>query len=126
MNFTYQLKKTPDNQYGAVRPDGTWNGMIRELQMQNADIGKYVDCNQNKNQFQSIILAVAGFAITKERSEVTTLAYPLTEFYMSLFIKNPEGSLNLKSYVAPLTYNAWIAIAMFVIIGSFTLYMTTQ
>ena len=40
MNFTYELKKSPDNQYGAVLPNGTWNGMIRELQMQNADIGK--------------------------------------------------------------------------------------
>ena len=41
MNFTYELKKSPDNQYGALKPDGTWNGMIRELKMQNADIGIY-------------------------------------------------------------------------------------
>ena len=40
MNFTYEIKMSPDGQFGAIQPDGTWNGMIRELQIENADIGK--------------------------------------------------------------------------------------
>ena len=71
-------------------------------------------------------IAVAPFTVTKQRSQVMTFAQPITEIYHSLFIKNPEGSMNLKSYVAPLTFNAWIAIGMFAIIGSLTLYLTTQ
>ena len=39
MNFTYELRNSPDYQYGALQPDGTWNGMVKELQVQNADIG---------------------------------------------------------------------------------------
>ena len=42
LNFTYVLKKPPDGQYGSLRTDGTWTGMIRELQEQRADIGNFL------------------------------------------------------------------------------------
>ena len=82
--------------------------------------------NNSIHFLEIILLAVAGCAVTKQRSEVMTFAQPITEFYMALFIKNPEGSLNFKSYVAPLTNNAWMAIGMFTIMGSLTLFLTTQ
>ena len=40
MNFTFELKRSPDGNWGSIQPDGTWNGMIRELQFKRADIGK--------------------------------------------------------------------------------------
>ena len=40
MNFTFELKRSPDGNWGSIQPDGTWNGMIRELQSNRADIGK--------------------------------------------------------------------------------------
>ena len=40
LNFTFELKRSPDGNWGSVQPDGTWNGMIRELQSKRADIGK--------------------------------------------------------------------------------------
>jgi hypothetical protein len=39
MNFTFEVRKPPDGNYGALKPDGTWNGMIGELIIHNADIG---------------------------------------------------------------------------------------
>ena len=39
MNFTSEVRMSPDGQYGSIQSDGTWNGMVRELQLQNADIG---------------------------------------------------------------------------------------
>ena len=39
MNFTFEVRKPPDGNYGALRPDGTWTGMIGELIIHNADIG---------------------------------------------------------------------------------------
>ena len=71
-------------------------------------------------------IAVADFTVTQARSQVVTFAQPITEVYHSLFIKNPEGSLNFKSYVAPLTMNAWFAIGLFVLIGSFFIFLTSQ
>ena len=40
LNFTFELKRSPDGNWGSIQPDGTWNGMIRELQTKRADIGK--------------------------------------------------------------------------------------
>ena len=40
LNFTYTCRFPPDGQYGAIRPDGTWNGMVGELALENADVGK--------------------------------------------------------------------------------------
>ena len=33
------MKLSPDGSFGAIQPDGTWNGMIKELQLENSDIG---------------------------------------------------------------------------------------
>ena len=39
MNFTFVVGKPPDLTFGALRPDGSWTGMIGELINQNADMG---------------------------------------------------------------------------------------
>ena len=39
LNFTYVLKRPPDGQWGSLQSDGTWSGMIRELQEERIDIG---------------------------------------------------------------------------------------
>ena len=38
MNFTYTLIKPPDGQWGAIQPDGSWNGMVKMLADQEIDI----------------------------------------------------------------------------------------
>ena len=43
LNFTYTCREPPDNQYGAIRADGTWNGMVGQLATDNADVGKYLE-----------------------------------------------------------------------------------
>ena len=70
--------------------------------------------------------AVTDFTVTKERSEVMTFAQPILDIYHSLFIKNPEGSINFSSYAAPLTDLAWMSIGIFVIVGSFFLFIISQ
>ena len=39
LNFTFTCREPPDDQYGAIRADGTWNGMVGQLATENADIG---------------------------------------------------------------------------------------
>ena len=39
LNFTFTCQNPPDGQYGAIRADGTWNGMVGELALGKADIG---------------------------------------------------------------------------------------
>ena len=40
MNFTFTLRKPPDGQWGSLMKNGTWTGMVKELQLKKADIGK--------------------------------------------------------------------------------------
>ena len=42
MNFTYVLTTSPDGQWGVLKSDGTWTGMIRELQERRIDIGNKI------------------------------------------------------------------------------------
>ena len=39
LNFTFTAYPTPDDQWGTLRSDGTWTGVVGELQMKRADIG---------------------------------------------------------------------------------------
>ena len=41
LNFTYTLTKPQDGNFGRLRKDGTWNGMIRLLQNRDVDIGLF-------------------------------------------------------------------------------------
>ena len=81
MNFTYTVIEPPDGQYGALQPDGTWNGIVKLLANQDIDIG------------------TTTFAVTQERSTVITFASPLFEVYYSLFIKNPAEIFNIMAYI---------------------------
>ena len=39
MNFSYTLTQPPDGQWGALKPDNTWNGMVGMLERNEIDIG---------------------------------------------------------------------------------------
>ena len=39
LDFTFTAYPTPDDQWGTLRADGTWTGVVGELQMKRADIG---------------------------------------------------------------------------------------
>ena len=52
----------PDGEWGSERPDGSWSGMIGELNNKNTDIGKYTSIH-----FVKIILTDFTFAIKKKQ-----------------------------------------------------------
>ena len=39
MNFSLIFTKPPDNAWGSLRSDGTWSGIVRQLQDGTVDIG---------------------------------------------------------------------------------------
>ena len=39
MNFTFSLKKSPDGQWGAILANGSWTGMVKDLQNDVFDVG---------------------------------------------------------------------------------------
>ena len=40
MNFTYTVEPPPDNAWGGLQEDGTWNGMMKLIQNNLKDFGK--------------------------------------------------------------------------------------
>ena len=40
MNFTYTVEPPPDNAWGGLQEDGTWNGMMNLVQNNLKDFGK--------------------------------------------------------------------------------------
>jgi hypothetical protein len=46
MNFTYTVRTPPDGNWGTIKSDNSWNGMVGLLAAQTADIGKHsiVNC----------------------------------------------------------------------------------
>ena len=41
LNFTYKLRKSKDLNWGAQSADGSWNGMIKELLLEEQDMGNF-------------------------------------------------------------------------------------
>ena len=41
LNFTYKLRKPKDMNWGALSADGSWNGMIKELLLEEQDMGDF-------------------------------------------------------------------------------------
>ena len=108
MNFTYTLTKPPDGNYGAIKPDGSWNGMVGLLAKQDIDI------------------AVTDFTVTLERSAVMTFATPLTQIYHALFMKNPAETFNYLAYIEPMNWLSWVGIFVLVVTLPPLLSMTTR
>ena len=108
MNFTYTSTKPPDGAWGAIQPDGSWNGMVNLLEKQDADMG------------------ITPFTITHERSAVMTFSTPLTQIYHSLFIKNPAETFNYTAYIKPMHWLSWVGLFIFSICVPPLLFLTTR
>ena len=109
MNFTFDgVTKPPDGQWGAKKSDGTWTGMVRELQDQRTDI------------------AITAFAVSRARATVVDFSETITESYSALFIKNPAGTFNYLAFAEPLKYMSWLFVGLFCFLAPPFLFITTR
>ena len=42
LNFSYTVSVPPDGEWGALRDDGTWSGMVGQLNTKSVDFGKFL------------------------------------------------------------------------------------
>ena len=108
MNFSYTLTMPPDGAWGAIQPDGSWNGMVNLLAKQDVDMG------------------ITPFTITHERSAVMTFSTPLTQIYHSLFIKNPAETFNYLAYIEPMHWLSWVGIFLLIVTVPQILFLTAR
>ena len=92
LNFTYTIREPEDKKYGTKLPNGSWNGIIGELQRRNADVG------------------LCGLAVTEQRSKVVDFTVGLNEAACRLWMLIPERSFSWTTFVASFSEDYWIVL----------------
>ncbi|XP_038213873.1 glutamate receptor ionotropic, kainate 2 isoform X1 [Zerene cesonia] len=95
LGFNYTFKLAPDGRYGSFnRETKEWDGMIRELLEQRAD------------------LAIADLTITYDREQVVDFTMPFMNLGISVLYRKPiKQPPNLFSFLSPLSLDVWIYMA---------------
>ena len=108
MNFTTKIRPSPDNTWGALKPDGTWNGIINGL-------------IQNRTQ-----IGLSAFFITYDRLMVADASPSFKEGSTRIFIKYPSRGISWTTFLDPVDFTLWIAtsllISLFIFLISLTYY----
>ena len=74
------------------------------------------------NYLWILFLATTSFTHTRIRQEVISFSLPLTFSSFGVFIKNPANIFNYTAYLETLTYWSWLAILVFLMFISISLY----
>ncbi|XP_024216292.1 glutamate receptor ionotropic, kainate 2 isoform X2 [Halyomorpha halys] len=95
LHFNYQIVLVPDGRYGSFNKETReWDGMIRELLDQRADI------------------AIADLTITYEREQAVDFTMPFMSLGISILYRKPiKQPPNLFSFLSPLSLDVWIYMA---------------
>ena len=146
MNFTFVVSKPPDLTFGALKPDGSWTGMIGELINQNADMGivfERLEITEIEHFQQRLccgitlhstlvhiyfffISAIAPFIVTYQRAQAISYSHSLNNVHDLVAIKNPTDTFNFGAYTEPLRLWSWIFIGIFCIVCPPFLYFTAR
>ena len=108
MNFTFTIEPPPDNKWGGLQSDGSWNGMMNLVQKQLVDF------------------APTSLIQTVERQLATDWTLPLVFSHLSIFIKNPTNTYNYTAFLEPLTYASWVAILVFLLSVPFVIFFISK
>ncbi|XP_069184022.1 glutamate receptor ionotropic, kainate 2 isoform X2 [Procambarus clarkii] len=92
LKFNYTLVPVPENKYGNKnRTTGEWNGMIRELLEQRAE------------------MAITDLTINYEREQAVDFTMPFMNMGISILYKKPQKMApSLFSFLSPLSLEVWI------------------
>ena len=128
LNFTYTIEPPPDNKWGLLLENGSWNGMVNLVHKEVFDIGKctkvtetvlYWDYGFGRKTFNCGFLFFVGFASfthTRQRENAVTFGIAFDYGSKGLFIKNPTSAYNFTAYFQPLTYLCWIFVLIFILL----------
>ncbi|XP_077997159.1 glutamate receptor 2-like [Glandiceps talaboti] len=104
MNFNYELHLVADGKYGVRADNGSWNGMVRELIHDEADI------------------CLAGLTISSVREEVIDFSAPYMFLGTDILMRKPElAPPNPFSFLSPLSTEMWICVGGAIIVFSLLL-----
>lgn len=93
LNFDYVIYEVKDNLFGIVNEKGEWNGMVRELIDQKADIG------------------LTLMSITSERENVIDFTVPFTDTTgLTILMKREVKRNSLFKFLEVFEAKVWLCI----------------
>ena len=128
LNFSYKTSVPPDGEFGVLKDDGTWSGMVGQLHTKRVDFGMLLYdymMNQltNHNFFSS---AVTDFTITEARSKVISFSNSIDDIFHVVFIQNPIASYNYEAYTSPLANVTWLMFLAWALVTPPILYILAR
>ncbi|KFM75325.1 Glutamate receptor, ionotropic kainate 2, partial [Stegodyphus mimosarum] len=91
LNFKYKIKLVRDKVYGSENENGTYTGMIGEVQRGEVD------------------MAVAGLSINSKREEAVDFTLPFMNTGISILYKKPTTKVSsLFAFLSPFSAEVWI------------------
>ncbi|KAI5702501.1 hypothetical protein M8J75_000794 [Diaphorina citri] len=105
VGFEYSIQLVPDGKYGVFDYEsGEWNGIVRQLMDKKAD------------------LAVGSMTINYARESVIDFTKPFMNLGISILFKIPTNTdRRILKFLAPLSADIWLAVAMATILAISTL-----
>ena len=104
LNFSYSLSNPKDGKWGAVGQDGEWNGMIRAVMDDEADI------------------VAASIAVTHARSTVVKFTQPFITDRGSFFVGRQSSAYSFDIFTKSFTNKTWFIIYLLIIFLSLSLF----
>ena len=104
MNFSYKLSQPRDGNWGAIDEEGSWNGMIRDLIDDVADI------------------APASLSVTQARTTAADFVAPFQVEMNSFFIGRQSSSYSFDIFYKSFSKNTWLTLFVFIVMMSLMIY----
>ncbi|XP_043589504.1 ionotropic receptor 25a [Bombus pyrosoma] len=93
VGFQYEIRETEDKRYGSLNPNGSWNGMMRELIDKRADI------------------ALGSVWVTAERERVVDFTVPYYDLVgLSIMMLKTKTTSSLFKFLTVLENEVWFCI----------------
>ncbi|XP_048590419.1 glutamate receptor 4 [Nematostella vectensis] len=91
LSFKFYIVESPDGKYGGRNPDGSFNGIVGELQRQRCD------------------MSVSPLTINSGRLEYLSFAKPFMQFSMDLITRQPEPKgVDILAFMMPYSIPVWL------------------
>ncbi|KAG5684287.1 hypothetical protein PVAND_013523 [Polypedilum vanderplanki] len=103
-NYTFEIQE--DRKYGNRQSDGSWDGMIGELQADRAD------------------LAITDLTITSDRVEGADFTMPFMDLGIQILFQSPKkAEPELLSFMEPLSKSVWGCVACAILLVSVSFFI---
>ncbi|XP_068737746.1 glutamate receptor 4-like isoform X2 [Montipora capricornis] len=107
LHFAYEVYVVPDGKYGALTENGTWNGMIGELDRKNADV------------------AVAPLTVTELREKAVDFMMPFMYFTEDVLIRKQTSKkeIDYLQFMNPFELEVWVCTLATIVIISISVFI---